>query len=129
MYPENLKYTKTHEWVNVSDGTVKIGITAFAIEALTDLTFLEFNIEVDDEIAKGDALAEVESVKTTSQVYTPVSGKVLAINEEIVDALEDMMEAPYDAGWLVEIELDDPSQLDDLMAVEAYQEHMASEEH
>ncbi len=121
MYPKNLKYTQTHEWLKVEGKKAKIGISEFAIKELTDLTFLQFDVEVGDELAKGQAFGEVESVKTTSSLYMPVSGKILAIHTEVADQLEDMMKDPYEFGWLIEVELTNPTEVEKLYDAAAYE--------
>lgn len=127
MYPSDLKYTTSHEWVKVEGDTIKIGITSFAITELTDLTFLQFEVEVGDAIDKGDNIAEVESVKTTSEVYTPVSGEIVELNEDLPEMLDDLMKDPYEIGWMMKIKLSDSSELDDLLSVEAYEKEAVSD--
>jgi glycine cleavage system H protein len=99
----NLKYAKTHEWVDVTGGTAKIGISDFAQSELGDLVFVELP-EVGTEVACGKAFANVESVKAVSEIYSPVCGKVIAVNEELMDSPELINEKPYDA-WFVEVEV------------------------
>jgi len=127
--PANLKYTKTHEWVrNDGDGVVTIGITDHAQELLGDLVFVELP-EVGAELEEGGECAVVESVKAASDVYCPLAGEVVAINEDLVDAPETLNEDAYGKGWLFQLKLVDPGSLDDLMDAEAYAEYAASEEH
>ncbi|NUM35411.1 MAG: glycine cleavage system protein GcvH [Candidatus Brocadiae bacterium] len=129
MYSSELKYTKSHEWIRVNGKKAKLGITAFAIESLTDLTFLQFNVDEGEKINQGHAVGDVESVKTTSQIFTPVSGTVVAVHKDLPDMLEDLMKDPYETGWMVEIEMSDPSQANSLMDAKKYEEHVASESH
>lgn len=114
--PSELKYSKEHEWVKVEGNTVTIGITEYAQGELGDIVFVELP-EVDDEINEGDTFGSVESVKTVSELYAPVSGKVVESNEELEDSPEFVNESPYEKAWMVKVELSDESQLDDLLSV------------
>ncbi|HUH04639.1 MAG TPA: glycine cleavage system protein GcvH [Kofleriaceae bacterium] len=119
--PENLLYTKEHEWIRLSADKKSgvVGITAFAVEQLGDVTMIELPDE-GSTIAKDETFGTVESVKAVSDLFAPVSGKVLRINTPLNDSPEYVNEAPYDEGWLVEIELSAPAELDGLMNPEAY---------
>lgn len=128
MYPNNLKYSKTHEWVKLENETAKTGITSYAVEKLTDLTYLQFDVEVGDRVSKGKNFGVIESVKATSDLYAQVSGEVTAINTGLVDAVEKIAHAPYE-HWLIEIKVGDPSELDSLLSSEAYEEHLKHEQH
>ena len=119
--PSELKYSKEHEWVKVEGNTVTIGITEYAQGELGDIVFVELP-EVDDEINEGDTFGSVESVKTVSELYAPVSGKVLESNEELEDSSEFVNESPYEKAWMVKVELSDESQLEELMSAEQYSE-------
>jgi glycine cleavage system H protein len=119
-FPEELKYTEEHEWVLVEDDIATIGITDFAQDQLGDVVFVELP-EVGDNIEAGATFGVVESVKAVSDVYAPVSGEVVEINEELPDEPETLNNSPYDAGWMVKVKLSDPSALDELMDVAAYQ--------
>jgi glycine cleavage system H protein len=127
MYPEDLKYTKSHEWVKVEGNRVKMGITNYAQEQLNDIVYVELP-EVGEEFSKGDAIAVVESVKSASDVYTPVSGKVVAVNEDVADSPELLNEDPYE-NWLVELEIENEAELSDLLSAEEYKELLEKEEH
>ncbi|WP_457668465.1 glycine cleavage system protein GcvH [Thiolapillus sp.] len=117
--PDNLKYTKTHEWVrDEGDGTVSIGITDHAQELLGDLVFVELP-EVGTELAAGDECAVVESVKAASDVYSPLDGEVIEVNEALADSPEAINEAPYD-NWIFRLRLSNPEQMDELLDAEAY---------
>ncbi|WP_455662238.1 glycine cleavage system protein GcvH [Pradoshia sp.] len=118
---KDLKYTKEHEWVKQEDGTVRIGITDFAQAELGDIVFVELP-EVDDEIKKNEPFGSVESVKTVSELYAPISGKVVAINEELSDSPEFVNESPYDKAWMIIVEPSDSSELDELLNAEQYEE-------
>ncbi|MDG6218691.1 MAG: glycine cleavage system protein GcvH [Candidatus Thermoplasmatota archaeon] len=116
---DDLKYTETHEWVKVKENTAKIGITAHAQSELTDIVFAELP-DIGKQLKKGDELCVVESVKSVSEIYTPVSGKIMKVNQDLEDTPEIINQQPYDDGWLVEIELSHPEELDDLHDAEAY---------
>lgn len=119
--PEELKYSKEHEWVKVEDDTVTIGITEYAQEELGDIVFVELP-ETDDDIEEGESFGSVESVKTVSELYAPVSGTVVEINEELEDSPEFVNESPYEKAWMVKVKLNDTSQLDDLLSADQYKE-------
>ncbi|QYA48785.1 glycine cleavage system protein GcvH [Nosocomiicoccus ampullae] len=119
--PNNLKYSEDHEWVKVDGDTVTIGITEFAQSELGDIVFVELPDE-GDEIEKGEDFGSVESVKTVSELYAPVSGEVIEINEELEDSPELVNESPYEEAWMLKIKLSDESQLDELMDAAAYDE-------
>lgn len=119
--PKELKYSKDHEWVKVDGNVARIGITAFAQSELGDIVFVELP-EVDDEIELDESFGNVESVKTVSELYAPLSGKVIAVNEELEDSPELVNESPYEEAWMIEVELSDESQLDNLMDADAYDE-------
>lgn len=120
LVPENLNYQKTDEWVKVEDGIATIGITDYAQDSLSDVVFVEFEVDVDDEVKFGDSLATIESVKAAAEVVFPVSGKVIAVNQTIVDTPEVLNESPYTEGWLVKVQVSDESELDKLMDAPAY---------
>lgn len=118
--PAGLFYSKEHEWVKVEGNKAYIGITQFAQNELGDIVFVELP-EVDDTIAAGDVFGNVESVKTVSDLYAPVSGKVVEINEALADSPELVNESPYEDAWMIAIELDDASQLDALLDAAGYE--------
>ena len=119
--PSDLRYSQDHEWARVGDdGRVTVGITAFAQDALGDVVFVQVPT-VGAEVGDGDALAEVESTKSVSDVYAPIAGKVVAVNEKLADAPELLNQDPYGQGWIFVIEPADPSALDALLDAEAYQ--------
>ena len=117
--PKGLRYTKEHEWVKIEGNKATIGITDFAQSELGDIVFVELP-EVGDEISKDQPFGSVESVKTVSELYAPVSGKVVAVNEELSDSPEFVNESPYETAWMITIELSDEAELEELMAVDAY---------
>lgn len=117
--PVELKYSEEHEWAKIEGNRVTIGITDFAQGELGDIVFVELP-EVGDTIQFGDPFGSVESVKTVSELYAPVSGKVVEVNVNLVDAPEKVNESPYADGWMVVVEISDPSQLDQLWTAEKY---------
>lgn len=122
-YPDNLKYASSHEWIRVDDdGTATVGISDHAQDALGDIVFVELP-EVGATVHAKDEVAVVESVKAASDIYSPVSGEIVAINEDLVDAPETVNGQPYDGGWFFKIALSDEAELDELMDAEAYAEH------
>lgn len=120
LVPEELKYQKTDEWVKIIDGVATIGITDYAQDALSDVVFVEFAIDPDDEISAGDSLATIESVKAAAEVVFPVSGKVIEVNQDVVDSPETLNNSPYEEGWLVKVQVADESEMDSLLDAAAY---------
>ncbi|NIL96791.1 MAG: glycine cleavage system protein GcvH [Planctomycetales bacterium] len=124
MNPQELLYAKTHEWVYLAEegGTqvATVGISAFAVEALTDLVYLDLP-EVGRTVTAGESFGEIESVKAVSDLYSPLTGEIVAVNEELREALEKLGEDPYDAGWIVKIKVSDQTGLDQLMDHAAYE--------
>ena len=116
---DDLKYTETHEWLKVIDATAQVGITDHAQSELTDIVFVELP-EVGKEVKKGDELCVVESVKSVSEIYAPISGKISQVNEKLEDAPETINESPYDDGWLVKLEINDNSELNALLDAGSY---------
>lgn len=123
MKPETLLYTDTHEWVQVDrsagEPIATIGITAFALEQLTDLVYLDLP-KVGDQVRAGQEFGEIESVKTVSSLYSPVSGEVVAVNSALLEDLDALSRDPYGAGWLIKVKLSDQSSLERLMDYETY---------
>jgi glycine cleavage system H protein len=117
--PENLKYTENHEWILVDDNTATIGITDFAQHELGDIVFVELP-EIDSEYEKGDSFCVVESTKAASDVYAPLSGEVIEVNEDLEDNPEKINEDCYKEGWICRIELSDSDELDDLLDNDEY---------
>ncbi|MDV6250308.1 glycine cleavage system protein GcvH [Vibrio sp. EA2] len=115
-----LKFAESHEWVRDNgDGTVTIGISEHAQEMLGDVVFVDLP-DVEDEIEAGDSFSLVESVKAASDIYAPISGEVVEINEELEDSPELINEEPYEGGWIVKVKMSDPSELDNLKDAEEY---------
>tara|TARA_Y100001960_G_scaffold311648_1_gene372422 strand:+ start:304 stop:681 length:378 start_codon:yes stop_codon:yes gene_type:complete len=119
--PEHLFYTKEHEWANFKDNEVIIGITDYAQSQLGDIIFIEFP-EIGDEVNAGDSFGEVEAVKTVSELYAPVTGTVLEVNENLEDSADLVNSDPYGDGWLIKIKPTNLNEKDDLMKSAAYKE-------
>jgi len=122
--PQDLHFLDSHEWVQVDDGTARIGISDFAQDELGDVVFVDLPSE-GDELAAEEDFGVVESIKAVSDIYAPVSGTVTAVNDDLVDAPELINEAPYGDGWLIEVDLADESELDDLLSAESYEAQIA----
>ena len=116
---DDLKYTDSHEWIKIKGEIAKIGITDHAQSELTDIVFVELP-EVGKEVKKGEELCVVESVKSVSEIYSPVSGKISQVNSKLEDSPETINESPYDEGWLVELEIKDKSEIENLLDAESY---------
>jgi glycine cleavage system H protein len=120
--PADLKYTREHEWVKDNgDGTVTIGITDFAQGELGDIVFVELEPE-DTEVNKDDTFGTVEAVKTVSDLYAPLDGEIVEINEQLEDEPELVNDDPYGKGWMIKFKVSDTSQLDDLLSAEEYED-------
>jgi len=130
MKPEELLFAKTHEWVGVAeeDGVkvATMGISAFAVEALTDLVFMELPA-VGRNVSAGDSIGEIESVKAVSDLYSPVSGEITAVNSELPNKLEILGDDPYGEGWIARIQLSDEADLANLMDHATYEKQCAEE--
>jgi len=124
--PSDLKYSREHEWIRVEGNLATIGITDYAQEELGDIVNVELPDE-GDEIHKDEAFGAVESVKASSEVFSPVSGKIAEVNEPLLDAPEMINEDPYDEGWMVKIELSDSSELSELMDAAGYEQYIQEE--
>lgn len=120
--PEDLAYTEEHEWVKVEDGRARVGITDFAQDQLTDIVYVELPQE-DESYSKGDAVAVLESVKSVSDVYAPVDGTIVSVNQELDESPELVNEDPYGDGWIFILDLDDASQVEKLLDQGAYADH------
>ncbi|MBX7166713.1 MAG: glycine cleavage system protein GcvH [Pirellulales bacterium] len=133
MTPQELRYATTHEWVHVGldergEKIATVGISAFAIEALTDLVFMDL-AKVGTQVTAGESFGEIESVKAVSDLYSPVDGEIVAVNEALIKKLETLKDDPYGQGWLIKVRLKDESALDDLLDYDAYQKQCAEEGH
>ncbi|MCG1021715.1 glycine cleavage system protein GcvH [Sutcliffiella horikoshii] len=119
--PKDLRYSEEHEWVKVEGESVRIGITHFAQSELGDIVFVELP-EVGDEISADEPFGSVESVKTVSELYAPISGKVVEVNEDLNDSPEYVNESPYEKAWMIVVEPTDAGEVDKLMTAEQYEE-------
>ena len=126
--PRDLRYTNTHEWVRTDDNVATVGLSDYAQNELGDITYLELP-EAGDEVTRGEPLGVVESVKAATDIYAPVSGEVVARNDEAVDAPDLVNSSPYDRAWLLKIRMSEPSQLDELMDAAQYDEFAESATH
>ena len=119
--PDNLYYTDDHEWLRVENGTATVGITDFAQSELGDIVFVEIEPE-GTELGQDEIFGTIEAVKTVSELYMPVSGTITAFNDELELAPETVNDDPYGEGWMIEIEIANPDEIDDLMKADAYAE-------
>jgi glycine cleavage system H protein len=119
VIPEELRYTDKHEWITTGSGTVRVGITDFAQDALGDIVYVDLP-ETGAAVTAGEPFGEVESTKSASEIYAPVGGTVVARNDQLGDAPELINSDPYGAGWLIEIEVADPAALTGLLDASAY---------
>ena len=125
MYPEELKYTKTHEWVKKEDGEAIIGITAYAVEKLKDIVFIELPA-VGGAVKKDSPFGTIESVKAVFEINSPVSGEVGAVNEEINTSVEKVVKDPHGEGWIIRVKLEEPGELEWLMGAKEYEDFIKS---
>ncbi|HEY4485743.1 MAG TPA: glycine cleavage system protein GcvH [Nitrospiria bacterium] len=125
MIPEGLHYSAEHEWVRVEKGGAVLGITHFAQDSLGDIVYLQMP-KVGQEVRTGQEIAEVESTKTASPIYSPVSGKVAQVNQDLTDHPEQVNQDPYGKGWIVRIEMSDAAEVKKLMTPQEYGEHIRS---
>ena len=122
--PSDRRYTKEHEWVRVEDDLGTVGITDYAQDQLGDLVYLDLP-SPETQVKQLDKLGEIESVKAVSDLYSPVSGEVMEVNQEVVDRPELVNQSPYEEGWLVRLRLADPAEVDGLLTAEQYDELIA----
>ena len=127
MVSEDLKYTKTHEWVRLEGDTVTVGITDFAFEQLGDIVFIELP-SVGDKVARDNAFGVIESVKAAVDLNSPVSGQVVEVNEALADQLDTIAEDPYGASWMIKVKASDLKELDNLMTAAEYKSFVQSEQ-
>ncbi len=123
QYPNDLLYTKDHEWARIEGGIATIGVTRFAVDQLGDVTQVDLPKE-GETVKQGEIFGSVESVKAVSDLFAPLSGKVVKVNSPLTDAPEYVNEEPYDEGWMIQIELGKPEETKELMDAEAYQEFL-----
>ncbi len=125
-FPTDLRYTNDHEWVRSQGSTWRVGITQFAVDQLGDITLVDLPKQ-GDTVKKGERFGTVESVKSVSDLYAPVTGKVVAVNAHLKDAPEDVNGEPYGKGWMIEVEPADKNELEQLMTADAYTKHVAAQ--
>ncbi len=128
VFMDDRRYARSHEWAKVEGDIATVGISDYAQHALSDVVYVELP-EVGQEVSKGDAVAVVESVKAAEDVYAPLSGEIVEINEELPDNPEWVNEDPYGKAWFFKIKMSNPAEYDDLLDVEAYKKVVEEEEH
>lgn len=121
--PEELKYTEDHEWIKVDGDVATVGITDFAQGELGDIVYVEIETE-GETIASAEVFGTVEAVKTVSDLFMPLSGEIIEVNEELEDSPETVNDSPYEGGWMIKIKMNDPSEVDALMTAESYKTHI-----
>lgn len=121
ILPDNLKYTKDHEWISIDGNIATIGITDFAQGELGDIVFVEIET-LGESLAAGDVFGTVEAVKTVSDLFMPLSGEIIEVNEELENQPEIINSDPYDKGWMIRLKIDNAEEIHDLLSVEAYKE-------
>lgn len=126
MYPKDLKYDKEHEWVKVSGDTAVIGISDFAQDQLGEVVYVDLP-SVGDEVAAGESFGEIESVKSVSELFSPVSGEIIEVNDALGDAPETVNEDAYGDGWMLKIKMNDAAEVDELMSADEYEAFIAEE--
>ncbi len=126
MIPNNLRYMESHEWVRQEDDIATIGITDYAQSEIQDIVYVELP-EVGTQITHKTEFGVIESVKAAFDLYAPISGEVVEVNESLLDAPEQVNESPYDDGWFLKIKMTDPSELDVLLDADSYQAHIEAE--
>jgi glycine cleavage system H protein len=125
-FPPDLRYTHDHEWLRAQGSAWRVGITQFAVDALGDITLVDLPKE-GDQVTKGQRFGTVESVKSVSDLYAPVSGRVTAVNASLKDAPEQVNTEPYGKGWMIDIEPNDKTEIDELLDAKAYTTHVAAQ--
>ncbi len=125
-FPEDLKYTKEHEWVRVEGNRAIVGITEYAQGELGDVVYVELP-EVDTEVEQNATFGQVESVKAVSDLYAPVSGTIVEVNESLDDEPELINSDPYEEGWMIVLDMSEPLEIEDLLTAEDYQAHISQE--
>ena len=120
MEPVELKYAKEHEWVRVEGDTAVIGVSEFAQEQLGEVVYVDMPSQ-GDSVSAGETFGEIESVKSVSELYSPVSGEIVAVNEALSDTPEVVNSSPLGEGWMIKVRMSDPAQLDELMSAEEYE--------
>jgi glycine cleavage system H protein len=128
MDPQSLRYAKTHEWASLDGDTCTVGISQFAVEQLTDVIYIDLP-DVGDPVAAGDSFGEIESVKAVSDLFSPVTGDVIEVNEKLQNDPTVISKEPYGAGWLIKVKVEAGTNLNHLLTARQYQDQVASEGH
>ena len=128
MDPKTLRYSATNEWASLQGDVCTVGITQFAVDQLTDIVYVELP-DVEDHVFQGESFGEIESVKAVSDLYAPVNGEVIAVNEKLESDPGAVADDPYGKGWMVKIKVEPGTTLDHLMTAEQYEKQIASEGH
>ena len=126
-YPDDLKYLESHEYARLDGEIATIGISAFAVDQLGDIVFVELP-EIGDALTKGETLGSIESVKAVEDLYAPISGTVIERNEAVIDSPEQIADDPYGEGWLLKLRINDADELKDAMSASEYREQVEGEE-
>jgi glycine cleavage system H protein len=126
-FPDDLKYTREHEWCRIQGSRAVIGITDHAQDALGDIVYVELP-DVGDPVKKGESFGVVESTKAVSELFSPVTGKVVEVNDPLSDAPETINEDPYEEGWMIQVEITNPAELTDLLDAAGYQKFVEDEQ-
>lgn len=126
MYPSELKYDKEHEWVRVDGDVVTIGLSHFAQDQLGEVVYVDLPAE-GDTVVTGETFGEIESVKSVSELFSPVNGEIVKVNDALTDSPETVNEDPYGEGWMIEVKLAGASEIDGLLSVEEYEAFIAEE--
>lgn len=126
MYPSDLKYDKEHEWVRIDGDVAIIGISHFAQDQLGEVVYVDLPSEGDSAVA-GETFGEIESVKSVSELYAPLSGEIVEVNTALDDAPETVNEDPYGEGWMIKVRMADPGQVDEMMSAEEYEAFVSEE--
>ena len=121
---DNLKYSEDHEWAKVEGNTITVGITDHAQSELGDIVFVELP-EIGTEVSKGDSFGTIEAVKTVAELYAPISGEIVEVNESLEEEAESINDSPYEGGWIVKMKVSDVSELESLMDAEGYKDHIS----
>jgi glycine cleavage system H protein len=128
MDPKSLRYAPTHEWASLSGDECTVGITKFAVEQLTDIVYIDMP-DVGDPVFAGKSFGEIESVKAVSDLYAPVNGEIIAVNEKLINDPTVVSQDPYGKGWLIKIKVDKGGKVDHLLTLDQYEKQIASEGH
>jgi glycine cleavage system H protein len=127
LHPDNLRYAETHEWVRVEGDQATIGISDYAQDSLGDVVYLDYASKAGQHVMQGSKFGDIESVKATSELFSPVSGEVLKVNEALADNSEEINTDPYEKGWMLVVKMSNPQELEKLMTAEQYEEFLKNQ--